>query len=95
MTDVRIHTVGHILDGKYKDWYVFIQTNRRSSSYLILKANNITFGRDDDGNLIEGSLGYDSWMPDMLSVEYHFELNFPNIEWLDDQKLKWIPNHAD
>ncbi len=93
---MRIHTVGQILDGKYKDWYVFVQTYRHSSShYLILICNNIMFGRDDDGKLIQGTEGYDSWMPDTISLEYHFELNFPHVEWLEGIKLKWQPDVLD
>ena len=95
MTDVRVHTVGHILDGKYKDWYIFVQTYRHSSRYLIVKSNNKMFGGDDEGKRIEGSVNYDSWMPDMLSVEHHFELNFPNIEWLEDRKPVWLDDYAD
>jgi len=37
VADVKVHTIGHILDGKCKDWYVFVQTFGNQGDYLILE----------------------------------------------------------
>lgn len=90
---IKIHTVGHITMGlKYKDWYIFIQTYSDTGSYLLLISDDKTFGKDDEGNIVDGE-GYDSWFPDMLSVEHHCEKHHWQIEWLD-WRPNWIENHA-
>lgn len=93
--DVKLHTVGRITRGQYKDWYVFIQTYPNKSSYLILISNNKMFGKDEKNNLIEGSVGYDSWMPDQISLEHHFEVNGWEVEWLDDWTPEWLKDEAE
>jgi len=93
--EVRFHTFGQILEGKYKGWYVFVQTYKNNQGYLILLSNNQDFGKDKEGNLIEGSQGYDSWMPDKPSLENHFQVNVWQIEWLDDWHLSWVKDVAE
>jgi len=91
--DIKIHTVGHIVEGiKYKDWYIFIQTYSDTGSYLLLISDEKYFGKDNEGNLLGGE-GYDSWFPDMLSVEHHCEKHQWQIEWLE-WRPSWIENHA-
>jgi hypothetical protein len=91
--DVKVHTIGRITAGKYKGWYVFIQTYRKYDHYLIVIANNKRFGKDKNGHLIKGTVGYDDWMPNIESVENL--LDDWNVEWLDGQKPKWLPDEAD
>ena len=93
--DVRVHTAGRITTGEYKDWYVFVQTYGNSDNYLILLANNATFGKNEDGKLIEGAKGYGSWMPDRVSLENHFEVKGWQVEWLPDVVVKRLKNEAE
>jgi hypothetical protein len=92
--EIKLHTVGEIVDGdEYKGWYVFIQTYKTGLSYLILIADNITFGRDEEGNLIGGE-GYDDWMENMESLKMFFSGRNWKIKWLD-WKPSWLPDEAE
>ncbi len=92
--EIHLHTVGKIIEGtKYKNWYVFVQTYG-TSSYLVLISNNKFFGRDEEGNRIIDSEGYDSWMPDMPSLEYHFTKHNWVVEWLPDDRPSWMEDVA-
>ncbi len=93
--EIKIHTVGKIIDGdEYKGWYVFIQTYRGSEACLILICDDISFGRDEAGNPIASVEGYDDWMPNMPSVENHFSRPNWKIEWLD-WKPTWLDDFAE
>jgi hypothetical protein len=94
--EIKVHTVGRITaEDRYNGWYVFIQTYKKSNNYLILTANNKVFGGDENGNRIEGTIAYDSWMPDMVSLENYFEVNGWQVEWLEDQKPAWLKDEAE
>lgn len=93
--EIKVHTVGRVSsEDRFNNWYVFIQTLRKSTSYLVLKVNNKMFGRDEKGNPTEGSEGYDDWMPDIESIEHNFEVRGWKIEWLDDPKPEWLDNEV-
>ncbi len=92
--EIKLHTVGNIVSGdKYVGWCIFVQTYGKQGSYLVLLSDDKTFGKDENGELVEGE-GYDSWMPDMPSLEYHFAQHNWEIEWLD-WKPAWIKDVAE
>jgi len=94
--EIKVHMVGRITaENRYNGWYVFIQTYRKSGDYLILICNNKLFGADENGNRIEGTIAYDEWLPDMVSLENYFEVNGWQVEWLDDPKPEWLEDEAE
>ncbi|MBZ0281258.1 MAG: hypothetical protein K8L97_11000 [Anaerolineae bacterium] len=96
MMEIKVHTVGRITaEDRFNGWYVFIQTYKNSEHFLVLKANTKQFGADEKGNGIEGTIVYDSWMPDMVSLENYFEVNGWDVEWLDDPKPEWLEDETD
>lgn len=93
--EIKIHTVGKIINGnEYKNWYIFIQTFRKTGHYLLLMSNNKKFGKDENGNLIEGREGYDDWAEDIVTLQSYFNNRDWEIEWLDDKPV-WLPNEID
>ena len=96
MEEVRLHTVGRIEHGgKYQGWYVFVQPFRNAGAYLILISNNEKFGKDETGQLIEGSVGYDDWVPDKETLAAYFGQYGWEINWLDEKKSAWLSDWAD
>ena len=91
---IKIHTVGRVRSGKkYVDWYVFVQTFRKHGHYLVLISDDKTFGKDENGNLVDGE-GYDEWIPDKQTLQDYFNQHDWEVEWLDD-KPAWLPNEID
>lgn len=96
MEEVKLHTIGRIEHGeKYQDWYIFIQSFRNGTAYLILISNNELFGKDDNGELIEGSIGYDDWVPDKEALTAYFRQYNWRVNWLIEKKAAWLSNIAD
>jgi hypothetical protein len=91
--EIKVHAVGKIEQGKkYLGWYVFVQTYRSSEAFLILISNNELFGRDENGKLIEGAIGYDDWVPDKVALASYFKQYDWKVNWLGEKKAAWLPN---
>jgi hypothetical protein len=91
--EVKVHTVGKIEHGKkYQGWYVFVQTYRTSEACVVLVSNNEMFGKDENGELIGGAIGYDNWVPDKETLVPYFRQYDWKVNWLDEKKAGWLPN---
>ena len=72
-----IGTYGKILEGKLKDWYVFIQDDAENTGgYLILL--NATLNPED-------RRGFDDWVENFQSLENYFKETRWKIQWLDEK----------
>ena len=92
---VKLHTVGQILAGEHKGWFVFVQTVRNDQGFYIFTSNNKSFGKDDDGNLIHDSEGFDDWVPEYKTIQILFDYRNWEIEWLPDDHPDWLEDVID
>lgn len=71
---MRIKTKGRILEGKYKNWHIFIQDDTENTGgYLILLSSP------------NESEGYDDWVENWQSLEGYFREANWKIQWLEDE----------
>ena len=77
MNSLQIEKYGKILEGKLKNWYVFIQDDTKNTGgYLILL--NASLDPSD-------SRGFDDWVENWQSLEGYFKEAKWKINWLDDK----------
>lgn len=76
--NVKIETIGKVLEGEYKNWFIFIEDDHNNSGgYLILLFNH--------PDRLKSSQGYDYWAEDRSSLEEMFKEAKWKIQWLDDR----------
>lgn len=74
--DIKIETTGKILEGEYKNWFIFVEDDyKNTGGYLILLFNH--------SDRFKSSQGYDYWAEDTSTLEEIFKEAKWKIQWLD------------
>ncbi|MFD3163863.1 hypothetical protein [Herpetosiphon sp. NSE202] len=81
---IAYNTIGLIQSGTYKDWYILIKplTNAAETSYQVFLCTDQSFQFDPAQRQT-----FDSWQPNLLSLEGLIEDEYPAIEWQPEVKL--------
>ncbi|WP_110513414.1 hypothetical protein [Herpetosiphon llansteffanensis] len=75
---IAYNTIGRIQSGIYKDWYILIKplTNAAETSYQVFLCTDQSFQFDPAQRQT-----FDSWQPNLISLEGLLEDEYPSIEW--------------
>ncbi len=73
--DVKVNKLGKILQGKHKNWYIFVKDDfEESGGFLILLSKDADIDRPGEG--------YDSWAEDFSTVKKIFQECDWQVDWM-------------
>lgn len=74
--EIRIGITGKILEGDYKNWFIFVENDfKHTGGYLILLFNHFDRWKSTEG--------YDYWAEDEKSIEEIFKEAKWKVKWLN------------